>query len=233
VEDAYERILSRVAAEQKGNVKRILQIVVGARRALTIQEMAIALGIATSTQPKSLDEVQLDPIRLETHIRQWCGLFVFIDHSRIYLIHQTAKEFLICNCGSTAIESGWKHCLDPRGIERDMTRICVELLCFEDCGLKAQGLIQKFKKNQRIEDILDKENHVESLLVYSAEYWPDHLRDAPMPTNDSFTTKFFPFYDVDSVLYNLWFTIFWKVTRPHEDWPQMNSVRLAALSTDA
>jgi hypothetical protein len=94
VGDAYEKILSRVTAKQKGNVKKILQIVVGARRPLTVQEMAVALGIATSTGHKSLDKVQLDPIRLENNIRHWCGLFVFINHNRIYLIHQTAKEFL-------------------------------------------------------------------------------------------------------------------------------------------
>lgn len=51
VEHAYEKILSRVSAEQKIHLYKILQIVVGARRPLTIQEMAIALGIATSAKP--------------------------------------------------------------------------------------------------------------------------------------------------------------------------------------
>ena len=49
VADAYEKILSRVTDQQKGQVQKILQVVVGARRPLAVPEMAIALGIATST----------------------------------------------------------------------------------------------------------------------------------------------------------------------------------------
>ena len=146
VGDAYEKILGRVTEKQKGNVKRILQIVVGARRPLTIQEMAVALGIATSTQPKSLDKVELDPIWLENNIRHWCGLFVFINHTRIYLIHQTAKEFLICESGLTVPLSGWKHCLNPRETEKVMTRICVDFLCSVASGPEARRVFRNFKK---------------------------------------------------------------------------------------
>jgi hypothetical protein len=85
--------------------------------------MAFALGIATSTEYKSVNQVKLDPIRLERNIRQWCRLFAFINHARIYLIHQTAKEFLICDSGYTIPLSGWKHCLDLRGIERHDSNI--------------------------------------------------------------------------------------------------------------
>ncbi|OAL36804.1 hypothetical protein AYO20_03859 [Fonsecaea nubica] len=69
VEDAYEKILARVSQKQRGNVKKILQIVVGSRRPLHVEEMAIALGIATSTHPQSLYKAKLDPIRLLDNIR--------------------------------------------------------------------------------------------------------------------------------------------------------------------
>jgi hypothetical protein len=175
VEDAYEKILSRVSGEQQGNMKKILQIVVGARRPLTVHEMAIALGIATSARPQSLDGVKLDAVRLERNIRDWCGLFVFINHGRIYLIHQTAKEFLVGDGGCPVPPSGWKHCLDPGGIEKNMTRICVKFLNFEDCWSTAQSLVRKFKKDWGVEDVQDKDDHVERLWVYSAEYWAHPL----------------------------------------------------------
>ncbi|KIX01605.1 uncharacterized protein Z518_09331 [Rhinocladiella mackenziei CBS 650.93] len=228
VEDAYEKILRRVPEEQTGNVKKILQIVVGARRPLTVQEMAITLGIATARQTQSLDQVQLDPIRLESNIRHWCGLFVFINHGRIYLIHQTAKEFLICSSGSTATVSAWKHCLDPCGIEKDMTRILVEFLCFEDIRPNIQFLIEKLGRHKRIDDILDKENYVECLVAYSAEHWPRHLRDAHLHKNDSLLNRIWPLYDTNSGLCDLWFTIFWRATMPYIDQPRMNSVCLVA-----
>ena len=229
VEDAYEKILTRVSEKQRGNVKKILQIVVGARRPLTIREMAMALGIATATRPKSLHEAKLDPGRLENNIRRWCGLFVFINHARIYLIHQTAKEFLICDGGSTTFVSGWKHCLDPLGIEKEMTQICVEFLCLQDSWPVGESRVRKFERTSRIDESLDKDNDAESLLVYTAEYWPHHLRDADKPTNESVIAKVSQLYDTNSPLFGLWFAIFWKATHPYEKQPQMNSIRLAAL----
>jgi ankyrin repeat protein len=139
---------------------------------------------------------------LEKNIRHWCGLFVFVNHSRIYLIHQTAKEFLTCDSGSTAPLSGWKHCLNPQEIENDMTRICVDFLCFEGSGPKAQYLVRKFNEYRirSIDNILDKD-----------------------------TASIFRLYDIDSDLYDLWFTIFWKAARCYESRPRINSIRLAAL----
>lgn len=171
-QDAYEKILSRVSENQKGSVKKLLQIVVGARRPLTLQEMAVALGIATSKQPKSLDEVMLNPTRLKTQIRRGCGLFVFLNHNRIYLIHQTAKEFLIGCSSSTFPLAGWKYSFDLRDIEKEMTRICVEFLRLEDVEPTTMSLVQKIegKLNNKLDEIMNKNNYVECFAAYSAEH---------------------------------------------------------------
>jgi len=93
VEDAYEKILRRVTEGQKNTVEKILQIMVGARRPLSIAEMAIALRIAMLAQRQSLDKAKRDAVRVEWNICQSCGPFVFTNHDRMYLIHQTAKGF--------------------------------------------------------------------------------------------------------------------------------------------
>lgn len=54
--------------------------------------IAIALGIATSTDTDWLATVKVDHEGLEDRIRDLCGLFIFINHSQVYLIYQTAKE---------------------------------------------------------------------------------------------------------------------------------------------
>jgi hypothetical protein len=95
VNAAYEKILCRVPAGLMDRVKKILEIIVAARRPLTIQEMAMALGIATSSRSPVTRQSGLDPIGLDGKLRRWCGLFVFAKNSKIYLIHQTAREFLI------------------------------------------------------------------------------------------------------------------------------------------
>ena len=231
VEDAYEKILDKVTKDQKGISGKVLMIVIGARRPFSVQEMAIALGIATSSEVDSLTNVTLDHSLLEQKIRRWCGSFVFFNHSRIYLIHQTAKEFLVLRDGARAPKSaGWKHCLDPVRIEKEMTRVCTELLRLEEARTKAQSLIDRFEGVRKIADILDENDSVESLVAYSAEHWPSHFRDAHSLTNDLVMTTILRFYDTNAGLYNLWFPIFWRASRPYKRClPEMNVIRLAAL----
>ena len=148
VEQAYEKILSRISKEDESTVRQILRIIVGARRPLAINEMAIALGVATSTKLESLDTVRVDQEGLGDRIRDWCGLFVFVNHSRIYLIHQTAKEFLVQG-DLTITQSSWKQCLNLTEVEKEMVRICTEFLYLKDVGSTAQSLMQKIQHHHR------------------------------------------------------------------------------------
>ncbi|KNG52749.1 ankyrin repeat-containing protein [Stemphylium lycopersici] len=118
VEDAYEKILARVTSKQEEDAKKILQIIVGARRPLTTGELAKALNIA------------MEPDRLREKIRRLCGLFIFFNNSRAYLINQTAKEYLVGK--SSAKSSRWKHCFSPTEPERLMAQICINYLVPND-----------------------------------------------------------------------------------------------------
>jgi hypothetical protein len=228
VEQAYEKILSRIGKEDEPTVRQILRIIVGARRPLAINEMAIALGVATSTDLESLDTARVDQEGLGDRIRDWCGLFVFVNHSRIYLIHQTAKEFLVQG-DLTITQSSWKQCLNLTEVEKEMIRICTEFLRLKDVGSTAQSLMQRFNTSTRIDDVLDENSGVESFLAYSTEYWPSHLLDAHLPINDPLMSVILQMYDTTSALYTQWFTIFWQEIRYWREKPQMNKIRLAAL----
>jgi hypothetical protein len=190
--------------------------------------MAIALGIATSTEVTSLAQARLEPTWIKDSIRHWCGLFIFINHQKIYLIHQTAKEFLMCDSDSPLPLAGWKHCLDPQGIERHMARICVEFLSLGETRLTALRLIERFKEYRPIDDFLAADDEIQSFLVYSAEHWPSHVRDADRQTNDSAMVKSLQLYAVDGAPHDIWFGIYWWTTRRHERKPRMTSVSLAA-----
>lgn len=91
VNAAYARILDRVPSNQVDTVKKILESIVSARRPLTIEEIAMALGLATRPISRNIAEAGLDSTGLGDKICRLCGLFVFINDSRIYLIHQTAR----------------------------------------------------------------------------------------------------------------------------------------------
>jgi hypothetical protein len=187
------------------------------------------LGVATSTNLESLDTARVDHEGLGDRIRDWCGLFVFVNHSRIYLIHQTAKEFLVREGDLIITQSSWKQCLNLTEVEKEMARICAEFLCSKDVGSTAQSLMQRFNTETRIDDVLNENNEVESFLAYSTEYWPSHLVDAHLPINDPLMSMILQMYDTTSALYSQWFTIFWQGFRYWGKKPQMNKIRLAAL----
>ena len=102
---------------------QILEIIVGARRPLTVREMALALGTALATKATHLADVKIDAFHIQRPIRLWCGLFVFINNHRIYLIHQTAKEFLPRVSGNkTLIHFRWKQSLGVLNVELEYGR---------------------------------------------------------------------------------------------------------------
>ncbi|KAG9654291.1 purine and uridine phosphorylase, partial [Aureobasidium melanogenum] len=72
VESAYEKILRRVSGALRQTVKLILQIIVGARRPLTVGEMALALGLTTSKQHRTSADAQINAVHLENQLRH-CG----------------------------------------------------------------------------------------------------------------------------------------------------------------
>ncbi|KAE8316506.1 ankyrin repeat-containing domain protein [Aspergillus transmontanensis] len=92
VDDAYERILSRSEDCQKA--RKLLHIVVGATRPLTLQEMNLALTLSEKDQSYQDLELRSDD-RIRENIRDLCGLFITVVEGKIYLLHQTAREFLI------------------------------------------------------------------------------------------------------------------------------------------
>jgi Ankyrin repeats (3 copies)/NACHT domain len=230
VEAAYEKILERVSSGVKGRVKAILQIVVGARRPLTISEMALALDIATSSHLQSAIKFSINKDHLEQNIRHWCGLFIFINYSKIYLIYQTAREFLICENG--VIRTGWKHCFRRADTETHMTRMCVRFLLLEDLQKNISHRLvtaTRWNFNNVIEDKSNR-NVIEDFLLYLAEHWPGHLRSSDIGENDSLMTKVYHLYDTTNEWFLLLFRLFWFTTNRYRDPSKMNRLRLASFN---
>ena len=108
VYQAYESILSR--STDRAEAVELLHIVVAAMRPLSLREMNMALNLKSGQV--SVDEIDLYPeAHFERHIRNLCGLFINVHEEdddrdskimgdreqlgKVYLIHQTAREFLL------------------------------------------------------------------------------------------------------------------------------------------
>ncbi|KAL2830803.1 hypothetical protein BDW59DRAFT_158243 [Aspergillus cavernicola] len=94
VDEAYERILDRSSDRTKA--KRLLHIVTAAERPLCLRELALAMVFDKENQliEDILDELERDDKRFQRTVRDLCGLFLVIVDEKVYLLHQTAKEFL-------------------------------------------------------------------------------------------------------------------------------------------
>ncbi|CEO61082.1 Putative Ankyrin repeat protein [Penicillium brasilianum] len=212
VNEAYESILRRVPSSQWDIVRKTLQIIVAARRPLTTVEMAMALGIAIFPQSRTAAEARLDSSLIVKKLRRLCGLFVFINNSKIYLIHQTAREFLIAKSSSTNVGLAYPWRLSDA--EDQMARICLRYLLMEDL----------VRDNDRLC------SSTQDFMDYSAVHWPYHVRQMDLASYQKAANRVHRLYDMDGKLFSLWFPILWKAARPYERLPTIKALHLAAFN---
>ncbi|KAJ5153991.1 uncharacterized protein N7500_009430 [Penicillium coprophilum] len=166
VDKAYEAILSRIDDAEILQARKLLSIVVASSRPLTLQELNAALTV--ELQHKSYEDLRADlddEERFESTVRDMCGLFVTILDQRIYLIHQTAKEFLV---GREDVLDGWKHSLHPVQSELILATSCIVPLTFsdfDDYGMPDEVSLRELLSNFEF-------------LGYAAVFWMAHFREA-------------------------------------------------------
>ncbi|PWW77426.1 hypothetical protein C7212DRAFT_356879 [Tuber magnatum] len=108
--ELYTKILNK--STDQGKARRILNIVVAAARPLTLREMNIAFRIRQGhSSTKDLGDLTEG---FERTVKGVCGLFVRVIDSKIYPVHQTAREFLIR--GSLPGQGNWQYTLEFGGI---------------------------------------------------------------------------------------------------------------------
>jgi ankyrin repeat protein/nucleoside phosphorylase len=91
---AYDNILKGCTDVRRA--RKILSIVLAARQPLTLECFDVILALEQSV--KSFQDLDLEGPRCLTEtIRHSCGLFLRIYDFKVYLIHQTARDFLLCN----------------------------------------------------------------------------------------------------------------------------------------
>ena len=177
VDDAYEKILNRSKTQGPGNqdlkkTRNILQMIIAARRPLTLREMSIALLLPEYQLPYEdlADEIESKE-GIWNIIRDYCGLLIIRVDDRLYLLHQTVREFLVATGpdinnenqkSQDTPDSGtitphsyiWKHSIDLRDANSVLAEACISYLYAD------------FSKTN------------DSLLDYSAIYWADHYHQS-------------------------------------------------------
>lgn len=216
VDKAYSAILER--SEDKDRAKKLLRLILSASRPLTLRETNVAMTIeASSASYDDLDIVSED--KWKVIIRNLCGLFVTVVDSRVYLIHQTAREFLLSHSepGISKLDRAhsqqWKHSVTLKESHFTAAQICIWYLLFavfDAEGLKLRTGGSEETINAPLEsDILGYlSEHI--FLSYAAEHWAFHFREsqdeADMDLLRAVTLKI---CNTRSSRFVNWFPIYW------------------------
>ncbi|KAJ5748094.1 uncharacterized protein N7511_009790 [Penicillium nucicola] len=127
---AYEQILKK--SKKDPTVWKALSIILAASRPLSLSEMNVALNV--DGKSKSIHDLDLEEEEdFSSRLRSWCGLLVSIHHNKIYLLHQTAREFLLAHeVSPTTVpsESAWQHSITSQSAHNVLAEVCVMYLDF-------------------------------------------------------------------------------------------------------
>jgi ankyrin repeat domain-containing protein 50 len=207
VDEAYDRILSK--SRDVNLTRKLLHIVVAANRPLTLREMSVALAIGP--HHRSFDDLELVPeIRFRDDVRDLCGLFVVVVDSKIYLLHQTAREFLVplpspaisTSPGSSNNALLWKSSLHSGESHRTLAEICLWRLSLRDFD------VDSCKATARKETYFA----TRLLLDYSATHWPDHFREGDWKDGGWATDMAADYCGLESLASAAWLRIY-KLSR--------------------
>ncbi|KAJ6011194.1 hypothetical protein N7451_002606 [Penicillium sp. IBT 35674x] len=125
---AYEKILAR--SKSPARTETLLRILLAAMEPLTLDEANMALTTVLAkqdSQPVSVSDMW-GPEVFKVIVKDLCGLLVNIHGSKLFFVHQTAREFLV----HQERQGNWKGRLDMLGSHRQMLLACLSSLSFLD-----------------------------------------------------------------------------------------------------
>ena len=164
VNEAYERILQK--SKDYRAVRKALCLILAAITPLTVTEMNIAINIEDTTNSVHDIDMESDD-NFQQRLRSWCGLFISIHHSKVYFIHQTAREFLLSKLAAfadvPASAESWCHSITFEQAHYQMASSSIRYL----------NLVKTMDDDKDL------------FLRYSGVHWGVHFHHAHPQLNDS------------------------------------------------
>ena len=218
VNAAYERILERSVDRRR--TRLLLELILVAKRPLKVDEACLLLVLnGSQADHKQLEEFLEPEDRFKQTVRSLCGLFVVIVDGRLYLLHQTAREFLIKNklTNTTRVtsnviapltsinevqETSWNQSFSLFKSNRAMTECCVWLfrLCSDQIVYT-------------------------SLYNYCAIYWTDHFKQSNCEFEDEFLDLVYRYCLTNREHGKSWLDVFFaRLLLSKQSWPDKHLV---------
>ena len=171
-----------------------------ARRPLTLDEIDLAIGVNEHTFSYADLDTDGSP-RLQKTLPSRCGLMVAIIESRVYLIHQTAKDFLLGEVGtSPSTGTIWQQSLDLEESRQLVAEICLRSLSFSEVQLDQVNLYNALLPEGARETQPNAYCQANVFLSYSAIYWAEHFREQTTSKGIKVVEQFLETSDCHSVV---------------------------------
>ncbi|KAH0537658.1 hypothetical protein FGG08_005571 [Glutinoglossum americanum] len=202
LDEVYKKILQGVSSQER--TKKALTVLVATSRPLTLTELNMVLNIRETDRSRSDVEPRLEPA-MDRTIKGLCGPFVRVIDSKVYLVHQTAKEFLIKSSNTVApIGDSWGHCLDLADSNLALAKVCIWYLSF-DVFEQPPSISSEAEARQQIEYFAKSHD----FLDYAANYWAIHLRRSGAQGEQALLKSTLGLCDTQSGRFLTWFQVYW------------------------
>ncbi len=202
VDEAYENILNK--SKEPDIARKLLQCIIVARKTLTVRDLNVAFGVwHDCTSYSTLD---LEPgDSFSSTLKQICGHFVIVHDNRVYLIHQTAREFLIRLENSqlaSAPGKAWQHSIVIEDAEATLAHTCMSVLCFEDFLEKPPYEVWAYTSPiiKRWRDWFD----MRPFFTYCSEFWISHYHSSAEMARHSMLVEIRRFCNPESTYFLNW-----------------------------
>lgn len=221
--DAYDKILKR--CRHPDLARQLLHIILAAREPLTVDDMKIATALASDFEYRSYDEIGIERSdAFEMRIKNACGLMVTIDDGSVFLIHQTAKEFLIKDDDATQNSETWKHSFSPLDSEILLAKICITLLSFTYFSETPLTMDEDDEEPHKVVTEYAENN---PFLKYAAMNGMEHSDKGELDNNPKWIPSMLSLCSVDNPAFTTWYTIYQQLGENYVPW-KMTSLNIAA-----
>ena len=227
LDSLYRKFLSEIEAESSRDFGvRALRIIVSAFRPLSLAEFRYAIAI--QLEHRTLDALeQMSEPNLHRTLRGVLGPLVHIYESRVYLVHQSAKDFLMRYRSLNLNQQDSVFAFDMEATSNSMSMSCINFLSLTDfaestlfhenlegllempgmqgetelplCGCASTTSSPQFSGNSTAP-----KDGIPEFFEYASLYWAKHLAGCPKTASQNLVEAAVILSDQNTTLFNNW-----------------------------
>ena len=127
VNETYQKMLNRSSDHERA--RTLLHVILGARTPLSLEEVSVAIALqGTHKCEDDVKEEMESSKTFQNSVRDLCGLLLWINDGKIYLLHQTVKEFLVPRDAIDPHGLTWMNSFSATESQKVLAKRCIWFL---------------------------------------------------------------------------------------------------------